>query len=363
MTEIDALIILSAIPHMGPVRVKSAIAHFGSAAAALEATPLEIEALFGKRIASDWRSWENNPAIQQNFELIHRFGAKVIPYTSKAYPASLLTLHDHPIVLYVCGDIKPIDQRSIAVIGTRDCTLYGREIAEKFSEDLANLGFTIVSGLARGIDTCAHVGALKSGRTLAVIGSGLADLYPKENRHLANQIVKQGALISEFPMATPPDRQNFPQRNRIVSALSGGVLLIEAPKKSGAILTMERGFQQGKKLFAIPGRVDIEGFQGNHFWIKEGRARLVESAVDIANQFESLIALDLKTPIPPMAIALEPEELALMKQLPSIEVQLETISQITKLPASRLNVLLMGLVLKKAVKEFPGKIYKKNVNV
>jgi DNA processing protein len=346
---------------MGPVRIKSALAHFGSAAAALEASPTEIEALFGKRVADHWG--KPQPHTEKNFELIDRFNAKVIPFTAKEYPASLLALHDHPIVLYVCGSILPQDQHAIAVIGTRNCSIYGREMAEKFSEDLSKQNFTVVSGLARGIDTYAHQGALKEGRTIAVIGSGLADLYPKENRNLANQIVQNGAVISEFPMATPPDRQNFPQRNRIVSALSLGVLLIEAPEQSGATLTMRIGEQQGKKLFALPGRVDMEGFRGNHRWIKEGKARLVESAVDVANEFDSLIALNLKTPNPPSAIALDPEELELMKQLPSIEVQLETISQITKLSASRLNVLLMGLVLKKAVKEFPGKIYKKSIYV
>ncbi len=346
---------------MGPVRVKSALAHFGSAAAALEASPTEIEALFGKRVADHWE--KRHPHIEKNFELIDRFNARVIPFTAKDYPASLLALHDHPIVLYVCGSLLPADQNAIAVIGTRNCSIYGREMAEKFSAELAKQNFTIVSGLARGIDTCAHQGALKEGRTIAVLGSGLADLYPKENRNLANQIVQHGAVISEFPMATSPDRQNFPQRNRIVSALSLGVLLIEAPEQSGAVLTMRIAEQQGKKLFALPGRVDMEGFRGNHQWIKEGKARLVESAVDVANQFDSLIALNLKTSKPPTAIALDPEELELMKQLPSIEVQLETISQITKLSASRLNVLLMGLVLKKAVKEFPGKIYKKNIHV
>jgi DNA processing protein len=164
-------------------------------------------------------------------------------------------------------------------------------------------------------------------------------------------------------MATPPDRQNFPQRNRIVSALSLGVVLIEAPVKSGAILTMERALRQGKKLFALPGRADIDSFRGNHAWIKEGKAQLIESAVDIANQFESLVTWGLKAPASSDLPSFGEEELSLMKMLPTVEVQIETISQMTKLPASKLNVLLMGLVLKKAVKEFPGKIYKKCVQI
>lgn len=361
MTDSEALIILSSIPSMGPVRIKSAIAHFGSPKGAIEADKEELTALYGPKIAGSWNSWRTNPQVEKNFELIDRFRVKVIPYTSPDYPRALLALHDHPIVLYVCGELKPCDQRAIAIIGTRDCSLYGREMAEKFARELSEMGFTIISGLARGIDTHAHQGALRGGRTIGVIGSGLADLYPKENKQLAQQMVQRGALISEFSMNTPPDRQNFPQRNRIVSALSLGVFLVEAPRKSGAILTLERARQQDKKIFALPGRVDMESFQGNHEWIKQGRAALVENAVDIANQFDTLLALKTREIEPPPPIFLEPEEIELMKLLPTMEVQMETIAQQTRLPASKLNVLLMGLVLKGAVKEFPGKIYKKCV--
>lgn len=362
MTEIEALIILSSISQMGPIRVKCALAHFKSPEAALEASPEEVTALFGEKIAAGWNNWRTNPHIDKNFELMTRFGARAIPFTSDEYPLSLLELHDHPIILYVCGEIKPCDQRSIAVIGTRDASIYGREMAEKISRDLTELGFTVVSGLARGIDTCAHTGALSQGRTLAVIGSGLANLYPQENRSLADQIAKRGAVISEFPMSTPPDRQNFPKRNRIVSGLSLGTLLIEAPVKSGAVLTMELALKQKKKIFALPGRADQESFRGNHEWIKRNKAQLIENAVDIANQFDSLLALNQIAKEMPPAILLEPEERELLKLLPSTEVQMETIAAITKLSASRLNVLLMGLLLKKAVKEYPGKIYKKCVH-
>ncbi len=363
MTDTESLIILSAIPFMGPIRVKCALAHFGSPQAALEGTPAEITALFGEKIAAVWNQWQNSPLIDKNFELISRFNARTIPFTSDEYPLSLLELHDHPIVLYVRGEIKPVDRRSIAVIGTRDGSIYGREMAEKISQELTESGFTVVSGLARGIDTCAHIGALSHGRTIAVIGSGLANLYPRENSKLADRVAEQGVLISEFPMATPPDRQNFPQRNRIVSGLSLGTLLIEAPIKSGAILTMELALRQGKKLFALPGRADQESFRGNHDWIKRNKAQLVENAFDIANQFDPLLALKQKAMESTPSILLEPEERELLKLLPSTEVQMETIAVMTKLPASRLNVLLMGLLLKKAVKEYPGKIYRKCVHI
>lgn len=362
MTDTEALIILCSIPLMGPIRVKCALAHFGSPQAALEAGPREVTALFGEKIAATWNQWQASPHVDKNFELMTRFGVRAIPFTSDEYPLSLLELHDHPIVLYVRGEIKPHDCRSIAVIGTRDGCIYGRDMAEKISHELTELGFTVVSGLARGIDTCAHVGALIQGRTLAVIGSGLANLYPRENSKLADQIAEHGAVISEFSMATPPDRQNFPKRNRIVSGLTLGTLLIEAPVKSGAILTMELALRQGKKIFALPGRVDQESFRGNHEWIKRNKAQLIENAVDIANQFDSLLALNQIAKEAPPAILLEPEERELLKLLPSTEVQMEMIAVMTKLPASRLNVLLMGLLLKKAVKEYPGKIYKKCVH-
>lgn len=275
MNELEALAILSQLPHLGSVKIRLLRGHFGSALKALEADVGEIHGLpgFGSKISQHWKRWEKDGSWQEDLELAQRHGVHILPFTAPQYPKRLLELYDVPILLYIKGEIKPEDQQSLAIVGTRNATRYGQEMAEKIASELSAMGFTIVSGLARGIDTTAHVHALRYGRTVAVIGSGLLDVYPRENRKLAEQITQKGALISEFPMKTPPDRQNFPQRNRIVSGMTLGTVLIEAPLESGAMITMQKGFSQGRKLFAVPGRVNDESFQGNHRLIKAGKLR------------------------------------------------------------------------------------------
>lgn len=367
MDELEALVILAATPHLGAIKIRLLLKHCGSAAQALQTKSDEIGILpgFGPKILHQWGWWHKDSSWQDNLQLAERFGARVVPFTSAEYPKRLLELPDSPVILYVKGEFKPCDAQGIAVVGTRNSGLYGNEMAEKISSDLAAGGFTVVSGLARGVDTAAHRGALRRGRTIAVIGSGLADIYPQENRQLAEHIAAGGALISEFPMSAPPDRQNFPQRNRIVSGMTLGTLLIEAPVKSGAMITMDRAFSQGRKLFALPGRVDSDNFRGNHMLIKSGKAQLVEEARDIYDCFDGLFGVGLgnKTNAPAeVRILLEPEEYELLSRLPKEEVSIDEILERTKLPVMKLTVLLMSLVLKKAIKEFPGKIYKKISN-
>lgn len=357
--QLAALLSLSSTSFLGAIKIRLLINVFGDAVSALQATTEEIADLpgFGPKVLSAWEKRKQFDPLHE-LELAEKHQASIIPYTAPSYPKKLLEIPDHPILLYVKGSISPTDQRAIAVIGTRSCSLYGNEMAQKFSHELTQYGFTIVSGLARGIDTAAHKGALIQGRTIAVIGSGLADIYPRENWELSQEICKKGALISEFPMLTPPDRQNFPQRNRIVSGMSLGAFLIEAPLKSGAMLTMERARAQERQLFALPGRVD-ENFKGNHYLIKTECAKLVENASDIANCFDSLLSpLPFNAqPIP--KIVLEPEEVKFLDLLPRNEVSYDFLSQTTQLPAMKLNVMLMSLTLKKAIREFPGKLYKK----
>jgi DNA processing protein len=361
LNELEALVILAGTPHLGSVKIRLLMKHFGSALNALEAQINEIAILpgFGTKILQEWGTWKKDSSWEVNFEIAYKNQATIIPFYSDHYPKKLLELPDFPILLYVKGKILSIDQRSIAIVGTREASVYGREMADRFSQDLANYGFTVVSGLARGIDTAAHYGALRRGRTLAVIGSGLANIYPPENLDLAQVISTKGALISEFPMNTAPDRQNFPQRNRIVAGLTLGTLLIEAPVKSGAMITMDKALTYKKRLFAIPGRLDNENFSGNHVLIKNGQAQLVENAKDIMEQFDQLFGGNLppvnsfKHPI------LEKEEEVLLSLLPNEELNIDEIVQLTKYPVTKLNVLLMSLLLKKTIKLYPGKIYKK----
>jgi DNA processing protein len=362
LNELAALVALSAVPHLGSIKIRLLVQYFGSAIAAMEASASELKGLpgFGPKITEAWGHWNSNKLWMRDLELIERMQVQLISWTSPDYPRRLLEISDHPILLYVKGQLTRKDAQALAVVGTRQPTIYGLEMAEQFGRGLASHGFTVVSGLARGIDTAAHRGALQAGRTLAVIGSGLADIYPSENRALAEQIAQNGALISEFPMLTPPDRQNFPQRNRIVSGMCSGVLLVEAPLKSGAMITMEKALAYNRKTFALPGRADGDHFRGNHCLIKEGLAKLVEKTEDVIESFEDLFQGKEKLfSHKSETLILENEEAELLKKLPVHEVSFNEISMLTSIPVSKLNVLLMSLMLKKAIKEYPGKIYKK----
>jgi len=331
--------------------------------ATLEAESAEIKELpgFGTKIADSWGNWNKDKRWRRSWDLAQTHEIAIIPYTDPRYPKKLLEISDHPLLLYVRGELKPIDQKAIAVVGTRQASIYGLELAEHLSGDLASHEYTIISGLARGIDTAAHKGALSQGRTLAVIGSGLAAIYPRENIPLAEEIAQNGAIISEFPMDTPPDRPNFPRRNRIVSGMSLGVLLIEAPLKSGAMITMEKANEQKRDLFALPGRVDNPNYAGNHQLIKSGKAQLIENAYDIAGHYEDLFGGQTIPKKMTTQVILDKEEEELLSKLPNNEINIEEMVVLTKLPIKKINILLMSLLLKKAIKEFPGKVYKKTL--
>lgn len=363
-SETEALAALSSVAGLGPVKIRLLVQSFGSAEAALHADRRSLLAVSGmqERVVEGILTLQSKPALWGEVARAQAAGVQVIAYTDSQYPRQLLDLADHPVVLYVKGDLLPSDTRSIAVVGTRTASLYGRELALRLGRDLAAMGFTVVSGLARGVDTQAHQGALETGRTIAVIGSGLADVYPEENRPLSEQIARKGVLMSEFSMNTPPDRQNFPQRNRIVSAMTLGTVVVEAPAKSGAMITASRAMAQRRRLFACPGRVDMEGFRGNHLLLKGGQAQLVESAADIATAFGDLFAT--AAPSKPLAhasapVVLEGEEGKLLTLLDGEELHIDEIALRSRLSPPKLSVLLMGLVLKKRIKEFPGKIFKK----
>ncbi len=364
LDELEAILILSTMESLGSAKIRTLLATFGTGVQALHANPIEIASLpgLGPKISLRWEEWQTSTVWRREMVVAYEQGVKMTAFGTPGYPKKLLDLPDPPMILYYKGNLSALNAPCIAIVGTRQSSIYGNEMAHAFASDLAAFGFIIVSGLARGVDTAAHIGAIKSGKTAAIIGSGLANIYPAENHQLSNQIAENGCLLSEFSMFTPPDRQNFPQRNRIVAALSNGIVLIEAPNKSGAMITMQSGIALRKKLFALPGRVDNKNFCGNHALIKAGKACLVENAADIANEFEDLFGRQPIQTFPAKPrIELDIEESEFLQLLPIEEISIEEIVQITKRPISALNVLLMKLVLKRALKEFPGKVYKKQV--
>lgn len=362
MNELEALLILTHVPYLGSIKIRGLIKRYASAAQALQAPLSEIETLpgFGPKIVEGWKKSVEREFWKRDLFIANQLGAELIPFTSPRYPQQLLEIADYPLILYVQGDLFAENRRSLAIVGTRNATVYGMEMARKLAKDLARSGYTIVSGLARGIDTAAHESALEEGRTIGVLGSGLASVYPKENGALARNMQKRGAVISEFPMETPPDRHNFPRRNRIVSGMTMGTILVEAPLKSGALITVERAAMQGRPVFVLPGRADGDSFKGNHWLIKQRKAELIECAGDVLAFFgEDILQDSTKRMEKTSLFPLENEEEELLHRMPGEECSVEELITKMQWPVAKLNGLLMGLVLKQRVKEFPGKIYKK----
>lgn len=278
------MLALSLASGVGPATFHRLMEAFGAAEAVFAASAAELTAVCPGLKAETLKAIQDGPnlkAVRFQEETCLRLKAHIVCERSEAYPDLLRTMPQPPPFLFMAGDWRPEDRRALAVVGTRFPSAYGTRMAREMAMGLAEQGFTIVSGLARGIDTLAHHAALKSGaRTLAVLGSGLDWLYPPENANLARDITRKGALISEFPMGMAPHATHFPRRNRLISALSLGTLVVEAGNDSGALITADYALDQGREVFAIPGAVHEPGSRGTHKLIREG-AHLVERAADI----------------------------------------------------------------------------------
>ncbi len=283
---------LSLIAGVGPRLRKVLLEEFGTPAAVLAAAPANLRRVKGvgaeltRRIAVA----KDDIDVQAELDRCAAAGISILTDRDPAYPRVLREIHDPPGVLYVRGDILPQDAVAIAIVGARHATHYGLAQAERLSGSLARGGVTIISGLARGIDAAAHRGALTAGgRTLAVLGSGLANIYPPEHAELAEQVAAHGAVISEVPPDSPPLAGAFPQRNRIISGMALGVLVIEAGVQSGALITARHAMEQGREVYAVPGRIDSRMSRGCHRLIRDG-AKLVETADDVLEELGPLVA-------------------------------------------------------------------------
>lgn len=280
---------LTRLRGIGPVLCKRLLEALGSPEAILQAHPGRLAAVEGigtiraNQIVTS--APETFAAAQEELEKAHKHAITLLPFSDPRYPPALKTIPDPPLVLYLRGDLQPADAVAIGIVGARKCTLYGREQAQRLAAQLAERGFTIISGGARGIDTCAHLGALQvGGRTVVVTGCGLLNCYPPENDHLYERIVKEGrgAIISELPLEAPPAKENFPPRNRIIAGMSLGILVVEANLQSGSLITARLAAgDYGREVFALPGRVDSAASAGTHHLIKSATAHLVESADDV----------------------------------------------------------------------------------
>lgn len=281
---------------------------------------------------------------------------KKIKKSSKVYPDNLKNIYNPPEKLFVDGEILPSDNNAIAIVGTRRASYYGMEQCEKLSYDLAIRGITIISGMARGIDSAAHRGALKAkGRTIAVLGSGHNHIYPPENKKLYGEIVKNGAVVSEYEPDIPPFRTNFPRRNRIISGMSKGVVIIEAPRKSGALITADFALEQGRDVFALPGNISSVRSSGTNALIKEG-AKLVEGISDILEELKNVI--DIKeidsADSKPGLEKCSSDEKMIFGILSDKSKSIDEISSIANLPVYKISEALLKLELKRLIKGLPG---------
>lgn len=365
MSELEELVQINLTRGIGSVTYKRLIDMFGSNRAILNAGRQELERVpgVGPKLSQNIVDASRGDGVKKELEWAAKEKIEIIPHYSDDYPANLKSIYDPPLVLYVKGKIVDADIMALAVVGSRSCTYYGKVQAGKVSGSLARMGFTIISGMARGIDAAAHNRALKSGgRTIAVLGSGLCNVYPKDNQRLADKIVENGAVVSELPLSAPPDNRNFPSRNRIISGLSLGVVVVEAALRSGSLITAQWALEHGKEVFAVPGPVDSPQSRGVHRLIKDG-AKLVEGVNDIVEELGPL-SESLKTPDgvefkDPRRLRLNGQEAKIFELLSSVPLGIDDIINATKLPASVVASTLMILEIKKAVKQLSGKRFVK----
>lgn len=281
MTELEAYISLNSI-NIGSRRLDRLLQVCGTPENIIQASGDKLQKIegIGDKLARQILALRHKD-LSPEFASIKKFGLTLLTCRDEGYPENLKAIYDPPILLYIKGKIIEADKYSIAIVGSRQASFYGLSCADKFAYELGSCGLTIVSGMARGVDTAAHKGALRcKGRTIAVIGSGFGRVYPDENKELAEEIARSGAVISEFPVDTAPLRQNFPRRNRVISGLSLGVLVAEAARNSGALITADFALEQGREVFALPGRVDCDNSFGSNGLIKQG-AKLISCAQDI----------------------------------------------------------------------------------
>ncbi len=368
LEELKSLIILNNIPSLGPVRTKRLVEFFGSAKNVLQATEEDLSYVegVGPSVARNIVMLKNKIDVRKELDMINKEGIKVISYNDDEYPMMLKYLPDPPMLLYIKGELKKEDVISVSIVGTRKPTSYGRLVAEHLVKQLAKYNLTIVSGLAYGIDTLAHEFAIKNGlRTIAVLGNGLGVYYPIVNKKLQEKIPYHGAVMSEFPYFYKPNKNSFPQRNRIIAALSLGTIIIEADIQSGAMITAKLAAELGKDVFAVPGSIFSKQSRGTNFLIKTG-AKLVTSAEDVIEEIQKLSDIVKQQVFTKKGLKEDTkveefdEETKKVLDIILAEpngIHIDKLQNISNLEMTKLMNILFNLVLAGKIKELTGKIY------
>ena len=354
---------LARVKGLGAVGFKKLAASFADPTDAFSASSAELEQVEGlHREAIDglvnFSGWVE---IDDELQRIRNAGVGIVPFTSQEYPARLRMITDPPPFLYIKGDLRGEDERAVAIVGSRSASDYGRRVARDLSRGLVSCGFTVVSGMARGIDGAAHESALKAGgRTIAVLGSGVERAYPAEHEQLYQNIAKNGVVISELPVGTRPMAFNFPARNRLISGLSLGVVVVEATEKSGSLITAALALEQGREVFAVPGEAGASRSRGAHRLIRQG-AKLVETVDDIVEEIAPQLArpaagMTERPPrvLPPNAAESSRKIFALLQDNP---LQVDQVIERSGLSVAQVLEVLLDLELQGFVRQSPGKLY------
>ena len=361
--SIDGWLALSFIDGLGSVNYCNLIRRFGSPEGIFKASVQELEAVGGIRpkVIEEIKAFTQSGRVEQELEGMRKHRVSLVSFLDDNYPSRLLTIYDPPPFLYVKGDLEHGDKLAVAVVGSRFASHYGQLTAEKISRDLAREGIVIVSGMARGIDSSAHRGALAAGgRTIAVLGCGIDINYPAENKNLKEAIASQGAVISEFPLSTPPAPSHFPMRNRIISGLSLGVVVVEASHRSGSLITARLALEQGRDVFAVPGNIDSLRSRGTHRLIKDG-AKLVEDARDILTEMLPQIkgGSEWISTHQEEEKTLSEEARRILDVLDQGQLQIDSITTQTALSSGQVSSILLELELKGIIRQLPGKVFVK----
>ncbi|MCH7729391.1 MAG: DNA-protecting protein DprA [Planctomycetes bacterium] len=359
---IRARLRLSLVPGIGPRIYQDLLAQFGSAEAVLTAAPSQLRRVpgVGGKLSAAIAAADHEIDVDEEISLCQQHDIDVLTPADETYPRLLREIHDPPSVLFARGDLLPRDNLAIAIVGTRHASHYGIKQAERLATTLARAGLTIVSGLARGIDAAAHRGALDAnGRTIAVLGSGLLNIYPPEHKDLAKDVANSGAVLSEFPLRRAPKSGAFPQRNRLITGLSLGVIVVEAADRSGALISARLAMEQNREVFAVPGRIDSRVSRGCHSLIRDG-ARLVQSADDVLEELGPLVEATSDATghkvHHPAELQLNDQERAVLDRIDIDPTSIDLIVQTSGLPIHRVLSTISVLEMRRMIRRVSGNL-------
>ncbi len=360
MVDIVDWISLSLRPGIGPVLFWRLVDHFGEPSRALEASKKQLLAIPGmnrKILTTDFQASFSRKKGEQELEKLKRMGGEAVIFEDQSYPEILRHISDPPPVIYTYGEKEILNSCSLAIVGSRAATAYGRRVACSLARDLAENEYTIVSGLAMGIDREAHLGALSvEGKTVAVLGCGLDVVYPKQNHKIYQEIRKRGALVTEYPLGTRPDGFRFPARNRLIAGMSQGVVVVEAAKRSGSLITAQLALDEGREVFAVPGQVDSCKSVGAHWLLQQG-AKLVQTADDVVAELhpgKPLVSGEKKIKNSQLLKNLDPDARLLLEYVDAYPSPRDGLAEKTGLPIWRVSELLLLMELEGLVEMLPG---------